>query len=40
MWTEFFLEWTAIGATVKTLMRKRGWLKVPPYYYTPGSPQR
>ena len=40
MWTEFFLEWTAIGATVKTLMRKRGWLKVPPYYYAPGSPQR
>lgn len=40
MWTEFFLEWTMFGATLKTLMRKRGWLKVPPYYYAPGTPKR
>ncbi|MBG9451170.1 hypothetical protein ABE67_18160 [Cytobacillus firmus] len=40
MWTEFFLEWTIFGATLKTLMRKRGWLKVPPYYYAPGTPKR
>lgn len=37
IWTQFFIEWVAFGATLKTLMRKRGWLKVPPYYYPPGS---
>ncbi|HZH60288.1 MAG TPA: DUF3231 family protein [Metabacillus sp.] len=37
IWTQFFLEWVAFGATLKTLMRKRGWLKVPPYYYPPGT---
>ncbi|MBS4174910.1 DUF3231 family protein [Bacillus sp. FJAT-49736] len=26
------------GASFKTLMRKRGWIKVPPYYYPPGAP--
>ncbi|MED4016112.1 DUF3231 family protein [Sutcliffiella cohnii] len=40
MWIEFFFEWAVFGATLKTLMRKRGWLKVPPYYYPPGSPQK
>lgn len=39
IWLEFFLEWGIFGATLKTLMRKRGWLKVPPYYYAPGSPK-
>ncbi|UTR12615.1 DUF3231 family protein [Evansella sp. LMS18] len=39
LWLEFFSEWVTFGATLKALMRKRGWLKVPPYYYTPGSPQ-
>ncbi|RSD28718.1 DUF3231 family protein [Mesobacillus subterraneus] len=39
MWLQFYLEWSAFGTTLKTLMRKRGWLKVPPYYYPPGSPQ-
>lgn len=38
MWLQFYSEWTTIGTTLKTLMRKRGWLKVPPYYYPPGSP--
>lgn len=38
MWIGFFLEWTVFGATLKTLMRKRGWLKVPPYYNPPGFP--
>ncbi|KAF0818201.1 hypothetical protein KIS4809_3003 [Bacillus sp. ZZV12-4809] len=40
MWTEFFLEWTVFGGTLKTLMKKRGWLKVPPYYYAPGTPNK
>ncbi|GAA0316896.1 hypothetical protein GCM10008967_04350 [Bacillus carboniphilus] len=40
IWLEFFTEWVAIGTTIKTLMRKRGWLKVPPYYYPPGAPKQ
>jgi hypothetical protein len=39
MWLQLYLEWAIFGTTLKTLMRKRGWLKVPPYYYPPGSPQ-
>ncbi|MEH7885339.1 DUF3231 family protein [Bacillus sp. JJ1609] len=39
MWLQFYLEWAMFGSTLKTLMRKRGWLKVPPYYYSPGSPK-
>lgn len=38
IWLEFYLEWTTYGTTLKHLARKRGWLKVPPYYYPPGSP--
>lgn len=38
MWLEFYSEWITFGTTLKTLMRKRGWLKVPPYYYPPGTP--
>ena len=40
MWLEFYTDWVVFGTTLKTLMRKRGWLKVPPYYYPPGSPQQ
>ncbi|MFD2043427.1 DUF3231 family protein [Ornithinibacillus salinisoli] len=40
LWLEFFSEWVTLGTTLKTLMRKRGWLKVPPYYYPPGSPSQ
>ncbi|MFE8700165.1 DUF3231 family protein [Cytobacillus sp. FJAT-54145] len=40
MWLEFFSEIVTFGSTLKTLMRKRGWLKVPPYYYPPGIPIR
>lgn len=39
LWTEFNAELLAFGATTKVLMRKRGWLKVPPYYYPPGMPK-
>ncbi|MGP4041680.1 DUF3231 family protein [Gracilibacillus sp. D59] len=38
MWLQFYSEWVTFGTTLKTLMRKRGWIKVPPYYYPPGSP--
>ncbi|WP_456274638.1 DUF3231 family protein [Bacillus sp. AK031] len=38
MWFGFYSEWSNFGQTLKTLMRKRGWLKVPPYYYPPGLP--
>ncbi|SDZ33239.1 Protein of unknown function [Evansella caseinilytica] len=38
MWIRFYTEWITFGSTLKTLMRKRGWIKVPPYYYPPGSP--
>ncbi|MFC4321983.1 DUF3231 family protein [Litchfieldia salsa] len=40
IWLEFYSEFTTFGATLKTLMRKRGWLKVPPYYYPPGYPEK
>ncbi|WP_407271294.1 DUF3231 family protein [Radiobacillus sp. PE A8.2] len=40
MWLEFYSEWVTFGTTLKTLMRKRGWLKVPPYYYPPGIPKQ
>lgn len=26
------------GSSLKKMMRERGWLKVPPYYYPPGAP--
>lgn len=39
IWLSFFTDWVTFGTTLKTLMRKRGWLKVPPYYYPPGNPQ-
>lgn len=39
IWTEFYTEILTFGATTKTLLRKRGWLKVPPYYYPPGMPK-
>ncbi|MFZ3578386.1 DUF3231 family protein [Virgibacillus sp. DJP39] len=38
IWLGFYSDWVTFGTTLKTLMRKRGWVKVPPYYYPPGSP--
>ncbi|WP_078543507.1 DUF3231 family protein [Litchfieldia alkalitelluris] len=38
LWLELYGEFVSFGATLKTLMRKRGWIKVPPYYYPPGTP--
>lgn len=39
MWTEFNAELLVFGTTTKVLLRRRGWLKVPPYYYPPGMPK-
>ncbi|MBE5099596.1 DUF3231 family protein [Priestia aryabhattai] len=38
IWIEYLQEYMAFGATLKELVKKRGWLKVPPYYYAPGAP--
>ncbi|RFU66764.1 DUF3231 family protein [Peribacillus glennii] len=38
MFMEFQAELLIFGAILKPLMKKRGWLRVPPYYYPPGSP--
>jgi len=38
MWIDFLQQHLTYGMNLKTLMRKRGWLKVPPSYHPPGSP--
>lgn len=38
IWVEFLQEYMTFGATIKALLKKRGWLKVPPFYIPPGSP--
>lgn len=38
MWFKFHSELFTFGATLKTLMIKRGWIRIPPYYYPPGKP--
>lgn len=38
MWIEFQQEQITFAMNLKTLMRKRGWLKVPPLYIPPGAP--
>jgi len=40
MWLRFFLNRAKYGAYFVPLARKRGWLKVPPYYYPPGMPEK
>ncbi|WP_059103241.1 DUF3231 family protein [Shouchella shacheensis] len=39
MWTELQSEKAMYGMKLKTAMRKRGWIKVPPYYSPPGLPK-
>lgn len=39
MFVEFQNEVMTYGVMAKTMMRKRGWLKIPPYYYPPGAAQ-
>lgn len=40
IWLGFQADMVTFGATLKSLMRKRGWIKVPPYYYPPGIPKQ
>lgn len=36
---KYQLDKMMVGIKIKKLMEKRGWLKIPPYYYPPGKPQ-
>lgn len=38
MFVKFQAEKLKFGASLKTLMRKRGWIKIPPYYVPNGLP--
>ncbi|MCY9659701.1 DUF3231 family protein [Paenibacillus chondroitinus] len=38
MFASFQAEKLKYGASLKTLMRKRGWMKIPPYYVPNGLP--
>jgi len=38
MWAGFIMEHTKFGAELKTKMRERGWIKIPPQYFPPGLP--
>ncbi|MCI3920401.1 DUF3231 family protein [Paenibacillus sp. TRM 82003] len=38
LWGGLMTEYIPFGTKLKTKMRYRGWIKVPPYYYPPGSP--
>ncbi|NHW36813.1 DUF3231 family protein [Paenibacillus aceris] len=38
LFTQFQAEKMVFGANVKSMMRERGWIKIPPYYYPPGAP--
>ncbi|HAQ07107.1 MAG TPA: hypothetical protein DCR24_06145 [Bacillus bacterium] len=40
IWTEFYTEMLTFGATTKILLRQKGWIKIPPYYYPPGMPRK
>lgn len=38
MFTKFLGQKLTYGASLKKLMRKRGWILIPPYYTPPGLP--
>lgn len=40
LFTHAMIEKMKFGSSLKDLMTKRGWIKVPPYYYPPGAPQK
>lgn len=40
LFTQCMLEKMKFGTSLKDLMRKRGWIKSPPYYYPPGLPKQ
>lgn len=40
LFVQFQAEKYAFSARLKHLMRKRGWIKIPPFYVPPGSPHQ
>jgi len=40
MWLKYLLTKTKSSAKLKILMKKRGWLKIPPYYTPSGMPKK
>jgi hypothetical protein len=40
LFLQCFFEKMKFATTLKNDMRKRGWIKVPPYYYPPGMPKQ
>ncbi len=40
MFLKFHIDKLSLGMKAKSLMRKRGWLKVPPFYHPPGAPSK
>lgn len=40
MFLKFQIDKFSLGMKAKSLMRKRGWLKIPPYYHPPGAPSK
>lgn len=40
MFIKFQLEKMTFGATVKAVMKERGWLKIPPSFMSPGIPSK
>lgn len=40
MWVEFLQELITFLTTFKSIMRRRGWLKVPPLYYPLSPPKK
>ncbi|HHY71876.1 MAG TPA: DUF3231 family protein [Bacillus bacterium] len=40
MFFEFQTEVMRYAAILKSVMKKRGWIKIPPYYHPPGQPNK
>lgn len=38
IWLKLQSEQVTFATTLRNMMRKRGWLKIPPYYHPPGLP--
>ncbi|MDY0407103.1 DUF3231 family protein [Virgibacillus sp. 179-BFC.A HS] len=40
MFLKFQMDKLSLGYLARDLMQKRGWLKIPPFYYPPGAPSK
>lgn len=40
MFSKFLSQKIAYGASLKTILRDRGWIKIPPYYTPSGTPNQ